>query len=101
MEPKIEKQIIERLGLERDFFVRNPAILYVDKKLIIGFKNWKLLLTRQEYEKLRSYLFWGCGACCGFGGEAVYEEGNLVAVEGIPCMCHADSWSWTAEIPWE
>ena len=62
------KEIIEKLGLNNDFFERNPAVIgRYDRELIIGFSNWRLKFTRDEYDRLRNYLHWGCGTCRGFG----------------------------------
>jgi hypothetical protein len=102
MEPK--EMIIKKLQLREDFFIRNPGTCKYDKreqKLIIAFREWKLLMTEDEYQKLERFLQWACGACCGFGGYTTYPEGEFVAIEGIPCGCHVLSWGWAAVIPWQ
>jgi hypothetical protein len=90
----METEIIRKLRLKDDFFVRNPAQIY-GKEVV--FENWKLKLTKEEFQQIYDRLFWGCGACCGVGSVSVREKGEYVEVEGIPCVCHT-GWFWSLTI---
>jgi hypothetical protein len=86
------------LGLENDFFKRNPAEIYTsNNEIFIAFHNDRIVLTEEEYQKIYDNLFWGCGACCGFGGVTHYRENGYIIIEGIPCSCHT-GWYWSLSL---
>ncbi len=92
-----KEEIIKKLkeiGLHEDFIERNPGEI-IGKEYYLD--SWKLVLTEDEYEKVKDRIIWACGACCGFGSLVEYREENRIIIEGIPCSCHT-GWSLSLKL---